>query len=372
MRVGFSFHGLLADFEDHRFITVDTPDGHRYGRTMLVKELLARGHEVYILQERRGPLYESVHYPLEDLAWKKGLDEHGHVRFDGTSCEFPALDVIFMEYRWPTWKNDRSHPDHQPSRYEPDLDRQLEILKHYHGKVPIIVWDTDLKITPEFEKQWPEVIIADPSFETNRLTRDRLSIPFWTDFKELILTAEPYPILGYVGNNYERNDEFQKYYFNLKQDARIMGIQISMYGNWLQRSPERQSPESLISNHREVAFNHRMNFYDSMVMMNRFICTTHVSKPRYYETGFMSPRYLEALAVNCPALVPKAFKLNDILGKEWIVEKGSDVRDALGVFKNMTVAQRADVVASQRENLKKVGRFDVKQTADLIESYAHC
>lgn len=182
-------------------------------------------------------------------------------------------------------------------------------------------------------------------------------------------TAEPYPIYGYIGNNYERPDEFQRFYFGIQQDTRIMGIQTSMYGNWLQKSPERESPGSLIGTHRSVAFNHRMGFYDSMVMMNRFLCTTHVSKPRYYETGFMSPRYLEALAVNCPALVPEAFKLNTILGKRWVVSRGVDARDRIGEIKQLTLDQRREVVQEQREALRAVGKFDVSSVVDTIETY---
>jgi hypothetical protein len=291
--------------------------------------------------------------------------------YDGdTQTNLPELDVIFMEYRWSTWKNDRTHPDHRADRYEPDLDRQNEILKHYHGKVPIIVWDTDLKITPEFEQQWPEVIIADPAVDPVTLTRKRVSLPFWTDFQELMPAVEPYPIFGYVGNNYERDREFQKFYFNVSPHARMMGVQVSMYGNWLQRSPERSSPESLISSYKDVAFNHRMGFYDSMAVMNKFIGTVHVSKQRYYETGFVSPRYFEALAVNCPALVPAPFKLGPILGKRWTVSRTDDVRTLLIELKRMNLEQRQAIIQEQRAALKELRKFDVNSVVDFIESVA--
>lgn len=354
MRLGLSFWGVLADFEAQRFITLDTPDGHRYGRPVLIRALQTAGHTVVAMQQRREPEpFEGVFYCYEG---REGQEPE----------RFPDLDVLFLEWRWKTWKNDPTHPQHDPTRYEPDLDRQLELIEFYRDKCPIIVWDTDLKVTPEDEGMWPELVLTDPSLRTNRQTRDRISLPFWSDWRQLLPTVEPYPIYGYIGNNYERTEEFQRYYFSIRQDTRIMGIQTTMYGNWLQRSPERESPTALIGTNREVAFNHRMNFYDSMCMMNRFICTTHVSKPRYYETGFISPRYMEALAVNCPALVPMA--MGDLLGDRYSVVPGTVTVDAIRAFSKLSIADRVGVVEEQRRNLREHGAFSVSNVVSFIES----
>jgi hypothetical protein len=360
IRCGISYWGICADFIDHRDIHIDTPDGHRYGRPLLVKALKDAGHEVFALQQRREPSpFNGLQYAVDVT---HNIDDQS---------SFPDLDVIFLEWRWSTHKNDHTNPNFRTIGYEPDLDRQREIIEFYRGKIPIIAWDTDLKITPEDEERYPELILSDPSFETNRLTRDRTSLPFWTDWKEIIPVNEPYQIYGYVGNNYERPDEFKKFYFTIEQDTRNMGIQTAMYGNWLQKSPDRESPSSLISTYREVAFNHRMNFYESMQLMNRFICTTHVSKPRYYETGFISPRYVEALACNCPALVPTAQRYKAILGRGFDVNDGSEVIEAIKRLKDLTITQRAEIVASQRDALKQSGKFDVQNVVNFIESHVH-
>jgi hypothetical protein len=351
VKVALSFWGVCAKFDQHRFEMLDTPDGHRYGRPLLVDALKAAGHEVIALQQKRESIpYHGLKYALE------------------THDIFPDVDVVFLEYRWPTYKNDRTHPQHDPLKYEPDLDRQREIIEFYKGKVPIIAWDTDLKITPEDEAAYPELILADPSFMTNQQTRDRISLPFWTDWSELFPVVEPYPVYGYVGNNYERPTEFQRYYYSSQRDMRLMGVQTSMYGNWLQRSPERETPQSLVSMHREVAFNDRRDFYQSMAIMNRFICTTHVSKPRYYETGFISPRYLEALACNCPGLVPASQIFNGILGRRNIVRSTSDVVDCVRRLKDLTVGQRAEIMHEQREMMKRTGKFNVENVVSFITS----
>jgi hypothetical protein len=359
MKVGLHYHGLCYDFETHRLSQLSTPDGHMYGRPIFVRELHNRGHSIFQLGQRRETWFN------DDSSSKLFVD--AFEREDYIE-KFPDIDVLFLEWRWKTWKNDKNHPDHVPSKYEPDYDRQLELIEHYRHICPIIVWDTDLKITRDDEERWPELIILDPSLKTNRLTRDRISMPFWTDWKELMNVSEPYPVLGYIGNNYERDDEFRKFYFNNASMLREEGIQTTMHGNWLQKSPERVQPSQLISEHRDVAFNHRMNFFDSMNMLNKFVCTVHVSKQRYYEVGFISPRYLETLATNCPALVPESQSMNSVLGKEWIVGSGSDVFEKTLRLSKLTIAQRAEIVQEQRKNLQASCKFDVSSIVDFIES----
>ena len=157
MKIGISYWGYCEKFEDCK--VAETPDGHRYGRPILVDELIKRGHEVIALQPRReGNPYPGLTYSLD----------------------YPDLDALFVEWRWPTYKNSGSN------KFEPDLDRQEQLLKHYHGQVPVIAWDTDLKITADDEIRWPNMIIADPSLEPVHLTRKRERLTFWTDFKEYL------------------------------------------------------------------------------------------------------------------------------------------------------------------------------------------
>lgn len=373
MRVGISYWGVTYDFQMHRHVSLDTPDGHRYGRPLLIRELLERGHTVVALQQRREEqpgFFASSQHGDNRMLYCSDNDWYDDAVDSFRACRFPDLDVIFMEWRWPTWKNDPTHPNHDPTRHEPDLDRQLELIDHYRGRTPIIAWDTDLKMTQDDEARFPELILADPSLRTNRLTRDRVSLPFWSDWDELLPVAEPYPIYGYVGNNYERPDEFQRFYFAPRADIRKLGVQTAMYGNWLQRSPEREAPESLIRRYPEVAFNHRMDFHGSMSMMNRFVCTTHVSKQSYYDTGFVSPRYLEAVAVNCPALAPEAMRGIVPFDDEWFVGDEVDVMDAVATMASMSLEHRRELVAKQRSALRGTGMFDVSRVADFIESSA--
>lgn len=352
MKIGISYWGVNADFAAHRFETVDTPDGHRYGRPLLINALRAAGHDVFALQHRR----ERFRFPNVTYALESG------------ESEFPDLDVIFLEWRWSTYKNDRRHLKFDMKRYEPDLDRQHEIIEYYAGKIPIIAWDTDLKMTPDDEAMYPCLIIADPSLNPKTQLRKRDSLPFWSDWKSIFDVAEPYSIYGYIGNNYERAEEFIKYYFSSSHELRHAGIETSMYGNWLQSSPEREPPKELIAHVPYVSFNHRMNFYDSMQMMNRLICTTHVSKPEYYRMGFISPRHLEAIACSCPGLIPSSQIYNGVLGREWIVSTSNDVARAVKKINELTLEQRKEVVDGQKFVLQRTKKFDVQNVVNYIES----
>ena len=360
--LGYCFWGFCEKFEDCNL--ANTPDGNRYGRPILVDALKNAGHDVIALQQRRETKpYENI------LAYvDKG---------------FPALDVLFVEFRWKTYKNDGGELS-----TEPDWKRQCELLDHYHGKIPIIVWDTDLKMTEEDEKRWPEVIIADPTLSPLKLSRDRIRLTFWTDFKPLFdkprvfLDSQgpqdtSFVKLGYLGNNYERDDMFKRYNSEPASALRKVGIQTTVYGNWLLRSPERVSPETIVASYPNIAFVDRVGFFESMKILSKFICSIHITKERYAKQGFVSPRYLENIVCGTPALVPVEFLKNDILGKEWTVTSSRDVEDkVIGIKATMESyiggpeMCRHDIVEDQKMALKEVHDFSVSSVVEMIESFA--
>ena len=340
--IGISYWGFCEKLKDSR--AANTPDGHRYGRPILVDTLADRGHIVYAMQEKREPHC----YP--GLLYAAGQEQ------------LPDLDVLFIEWRFPTYKN------FGDKKFEPDLDRQTELLNHYHGKIPIVIWDADYKMTPEDELAWPEAIICDPALEPKRLTRDRHRLMFWTDWKALMHASEDSFEYGYVGNNYERENHFKQYYSIVSEALRMKGIQTKVHGNWLQISPERESPDELIRKHPYIAFGPRLNFLESMEILNSFIVTTHITKPSYADCGFISPRYLENLAFNVPALVPHDFLKSDILGADWtIADPGRHIKQ-IEFLAQSSRKSREDVVEEQRSAMKKLNLFDVNQVAQFLEN----
>ena len=342
MKIGISYWGFCEKFYDS--VVSNTPDGHRYGRPVLVDSLRQAGHEVYALQRRR-----------EELPYE-GLD------YQNAGEGYPDLDVLFIEWRWPTYKNSG------PGKFEPDLDRQTSLLDYYHDKIPVVCWDTDLKMTFADEERWPSMIVADPSLSPRRLSRDRVRLTFWSDFEPLIETRPGTVEFGYVGNNYERDQMFMKYYSLPSSLLRESGVQTKVHGNWLQRSPERDEPEHLLRKHPWVAFGHRASFYESMQLLNGFICTAHITKPGYADMGFASPRYLENIVVGTPALVPCEFKYPKILGDEWVVSSPHDVTKKVRYLKELGPDGRKAVVEEQMHNLLAHHNFSVSNVVEFIES----
>jgi len=339
MKIGISYWGFCESFEASK--DAKTPDGHRYGRPIMVDSLVSRGHQVFSLQQRREPTqYPGINYDLG----------------------FPDIDVLFVEWRWPTYKNSGA------KKFEPDLDRQKELLAHYHGKIPVVIWDCDYKVTDADEIAWPKAIIADPAFDPRNLTRPRERLMFWTDWKKLLPANETSFEYGYVGNNYERPHAFERYYSNPSYGLRSLGIQTTVHGNWLEVSPERESPKSLISSHTSVAFAPRLNFYESMKRLNSFICTTHITKPEYAQRGFASPRYVENIVSNVPGLVPEEFLIPGLLGKDWIVDGPGSVVDKVRLISSMNLNERTSLILEQENNLKSRGVFSIDGVVDFLES----
>lgn len=338
-RIGLSYWGFCENFSES--VVANTPDGHRYGRPILVNALQSRGHEIVALQTRR----EVEPYP--------GLvyDHAG----------LPDLDVLFIEWRWPTYKNSGD------SKFEPDLDRQIQLLDHYSNEIPTIVWDTDLKMTPDDERRWPNMIIADPTFKPHEFLLKRHVLPFWSDFEPLLPAAQDPVEYGYIGNNYERRQMFQKYYSSPAKALRFQGVQTKVHGNWLQRSPERKPPEALIQHHPDIAFGPRVGFKESMSLLNSFICTTHITKPGYAKQGFASPRYLENIIMNTPALVPGEFLVPDLLGSYWTVNDSSDVIKKVAELKSFSPYEREEIVCEQRDALLRHHDFSVNAVCEFIE-----
>lgn len=339
MRIGYSYWGFCESHEQSRI--AQTPDGLRFCRPIFVEELISRGHEVIALQTQR------EENPTEGL------------KFNPTGL--PDLDVVLFEWRWPTYKN------FGPRRFEPDYSRQEQLLSHYHGKVPVVIWDLDLKLTAEDEKKWSQAIIADASLKPGALTRPRTVLTMWSDFGQLLPAAEATLEFGYVGNNYERQEMLEKYYATPSKDLREAGIQTKLWGNWLQSSPEREPPEAVIRKYPYMALNDRVGFYESMQVLNKFITVVHITKPLYAAQGHVPARYFESLAVRTPALIPGEHLYSDILGEKWAVSSPADVVDKVKYLKTCTAQDRYHIVLEQETAFRKVWDFTVGAAVEFFE-----
>ena len=342
-RIGYSFHGLCEHVTTSSL--VDSPDGFKGMRYKLVDELVTRGNKVIALQK------QLEKEPYENL------------EYDDTG--FPSLDILFLEWRWPNYKNSG------PSIKENDLIRQVELLHMYHGQVPIIIYDTDFKMAKEDEELWSQAVIAESSINPGRIIKKRERLFHWFNSDINMCFGEETFQYGYLGNNYDRKDMFEKYFVKSSPDLRRIGIQTSVVGNWLSVSIEREYPADLIKKYPFISFIKRpLSYFQSLKYLESFLATTHITKKEYAARGAVSPRYMEAISCSVPALVPGEFVVPQILGKYWIANDHADVLNKVTLLKKMKRDDRFGVIGEQRQNLLKYGKFSVKEAAEFIESYA--
>ena len=345
MKIGFSFWGFLAPFEKNSY--VNTPDGTRGDRIDFVEEMKARGHEVVRLQQMR----EEELYP-------------------GTSVEsesFPDIDVLYCEWRWPTWKNSGKNPA------EPDYVRQLKVLDYYHSLgTPIVIHDGDLKMTPEEEERWPNAILADPCVVPQSQTRPRLSIPWVNNMRRLYSASEGSYNYTYVGNNYERDEQFAKYYANPSKELRNLGVQTTVHGNWLQRSPERKDPSEIIRTCPTIAFGARLSYRDIFSVLNSSITVTHITKDEYMPYGNITCRFYEAILSEVPALIPHEYVHARPMGLGEIltIKSSDDVVKKVNWLFSLSKKDRKELVDLQERALRGVIDPRPSTRVDFLERVA--
>jgi len=301
MKIGYSYWGFCEEYKDSSF--VDTPDGGRFVRPIFVKEALKRGDKVVALQIQREK------NPINGLKF---------------SQEFPKIDVLFIEWRWPTWKNQDQDPK------EPDLKRQWELIQYYSKKeIPIIIWECDAKITKtdhnallNYSKNFIMTMSSLEPYDTQFATFE--SMPYFMDYNDCSDEVNYRKSnLIYIGNNYEREYQFEKYYYYpsklyVKHTQGVEPI-AEVYGNWLQKSPERLDPSIINMMYGDfVKFGPRVSFKDTLKILNESGITIHILKEEYCKRKMITSRFFEAMYCNLLSFTPEEFE--PVFGQDFITK----------------------------------------------------
>lgn len=346
MKLGVSWWGFAEEIDE--CTGVDTPDGGRYTRPLLMKELYQRGHELYTLQKQRGD--NTLDFLIE-------ADGDNFYNKDS----FPDIDALFLEWRWPTYKNDRTHPDFGERNYEPDWDRQRELMRHYTGQVPIIIFDTDLKYNP-INSVPKGVKVFEPAIHTRDFAD---SLLYWTDFNHLFRPRPHNNVVLYLGSNYERYWAVEKYYLEAAKELQDE-VEFHFFGNWLDKSPERPEQEQKVKEYSEyINFHERNTMQEGFELLSKAITTIHIGKKKYMEKGVITPRYLESIACGTPALIPEEFN-GDLYGDQYRVKNAEDVVERIRFLKTADKYDRRKIVNLQARNIRKNQDVRVSQAADKI------
>jgi hypothetical protein len=306
-----------------------------------------RGHEVYRLQVQR--------------------DQHPYPNIQQADKYFPDVDLALFEWRWPTWKNDPAIGGARAT--EPDYHRQMECLRYYHNKgTPIIIHDGDLQMTHNDELMFPNAILTDACKTPRVLTRKRSFLPWVSASKKMFAPAEYAYDYTYVGNNYDRDPQFMKYYSAPSFHLRRLGIQTKVWGNWLERSPERRDPVYLIQQHPHIAFGHRLSYKDIFTALNKSIAVTHITRDEYALYGNITMRFTESYQAGVVSLIPAEYTDALPIGLgEFVVKDHESVIRAVTSLNQMSVRERGMIVEQQFAELKKLADPSPENHLNIIE-----
>lgn len=207
--------------------------------------------------------------------------------------------VLVLPWRW-------SMPDY-PER-ERAYSRQFSILdtaEMYH--IPVLVHDEDYKISDadaKFLKRIKAKIARPELYPQRGVISLIFPNPYIGPAAQLPLPGMPKIDLTYVGNNYERYEQaktfIQKFSFKYR---------VAMYGNWLEQSANRETPERVHTDFPNVYFGGRLAQQKVIDVLQKSVTTIHLFKPEYEHAGFVTIRWAEANAAGCPAFVPSTFHL---------------------------------------------------------------
>jgi hypothetical protein len=326
--IGYSFWGFLGNG------IIDTPDGGRIHRLPFIKALINNGFDIILLQKNRD-LDETNHKVLEE-----GLTF--------SPSGFPDIDYLFLEYRWII--NGRNNlTNKQYPEYTPDYDRQEELIAYYKGKIPIAVWDKDLKLKNdnEFDLVFENTFITNPHRKRLLFSLDEKLL------KDTIKKLSEYEIssknhdLVYVGNQYERDESFQIY---INQAAKSLNSKTRVYGNW------NKYPERYLLNKEQfnnVSFQERIGFENMANIYSESLCTVLIAPQRYYTKGQITQRLFEATLSLCIPLIPKEYYgVNEFIVEELIVKNSTDVVDKINEIKQNGSEYVKILLSKQLEKLE--------------------
>jgi len=272
MIIGYSCWGFLGNG------ILDTPDGGRSHRRVLIDGLLAAGHEVILLQRDRDRLEAGDRLPD---------------RYRFAPAGFPALDGLLLEWRWPI-----PHRNTTPcgtAGHSCDLHRQEELLEHYTFArgTPTLLWDKDRQLPAEDPiRDHPAIAVCEAAlFPAGRA--GSLLFPVADEALDradpAALVALPRSVdLAYVGNQYDRDDQFDTYL--APAAARLRYV---VAGKW----PETARWPGLV-------FSGRIPFAEVDRLYRNALATVTLLPARYRAVGQMTQRIFEAALAGCLPIVP--------------------------------------------------------------------
>lgn len=342
MIIGYSCWGFLGNG------IVDTPDGGRSHRLVLIKALISQGAKIIMLQKNRDLI--EAH---QDFSNK-------YISFND---KFPEIDSLFVEYRWKI-PGRNCKVDERSKNYTPDLDRQNVLLRYYVKKnIPILIWDKDQKLN---NKEWGKknIIIFEAALKP-RFHRKKILFPMdplktdraTKDIKKYSINNKRHKLV-YIGNQYERNKSFKEF---IDLPAKYINSDTYVFGNW-NKYPGRY--KNNINKFPHIKFMDRVKYNKINSIYKKSLTTVLIAPKRYYKSGQFTQRLFECLWGLCIPLAPKFYYgLDKIIIKKWQINSGQDMLNKINTISN----QKNETIKKDfQKQFKLLKLFDAKSRAKII------
>jgi hypothetical protein len=318
LRIGYSFWGFLGNG------IVDTPDGGRSHRMTLLRGLKARGHSLLFLQIDRDKTEAG-----DDFSWVGEWQTTG----------FPEIDLLFLEWRWPIVGRNVG-PFSDSADYTPDLARQRELIMHYvvERRSPTILWDKDLRLPGDDRvRAFPWVRVAEAAaFPSEGTFSLRFPVADFQLDAEVVNCARPlrFPLV-YVGNQYERDSQFDRYF---AEPARR--VRHSVFGKWPKRSAW-----------PHVTFRGRVGFDRIAEIYRASAATVLLAPDRYEAVGQVTQRIFESVLNGCFPIAPATIRGVEKLVPEWLI--ATEPLDVERACRNAMLVRSSDHYLAELDRCRK-------------------
>ncbi len=326
----------------------DTPDGGRCHRLPLLRQIISKGYSIVMLQENRDLKECGQNFEEKKLIFSK---------------DFPKIDLLFLEYRWPIVGRN-CEIDEDNKEYTPDLRRQTELVQYYRSnQTPIIAWDKDQKIPKNEEKLFDVILEASLLPKDNRISflfpmSNEIIMNFEKKIEKYSQNGRDIDII-YIGNQYERDETFQKYFSDVLINKKLKNV---VFGNWTKYSNQAKINKEkfpLVNFQNRIAYSTIFRYYQ------RSFVTPLLAPDRYYKSGQVTQRLFEAISEQCIPLFPSEYTcVEQVAIPEFIISTSNDVYKKIIEFRKMS---DKEVIYLLKKQFNKIRQYSVKiQTNKLI------
>jgi len=366
MNIGYFFNGFLGDKLSEK--SQDSPDGNAWYSSSIIYELLKKGHDVFLFQDKDSEEYnnfsDKIFSSFEKEKRHKAYNES--IKLNNDINTWPNLDLILLEWRFPIPGRNTINDIDNPG-FSPDLLIQNSIFEKYN--CPIIIFDLDYKITIEDEEKLKnrKICIFETASKIKKtpIKRYSVEIPFWLSDTKIIQNKEisKYKDLVYIGSRYER-DEIIKEFLVPYSNKEL--FKVWFYGNW-RKYPDKYDQLYIDLKWRDIQYHDRVGHSRFEEIYSDSLCCPLLAKDEYFNNGFMTARILECLYFgSIPIGFKNHFGIEKYLPQDLIAKDFADFYEKVQKIKKLNIIDRNLLRNNIWEHLEFM---DVKNFVNKMEAF---